>query len=115
MHLLRYSTILCSWFSTGAVSYTHLDVYKRQLNRRKMRKLYIIFMLLGMLLVTSCSDWLDVAPSNQVNDDKMFSNGDGYRNALNGVYSKMSTESMYGLSLIHIYLWTLCIIIVKQR
>ena len=56
-----------------------------------MRKLYIIFMLLGMLLVTSCSDWLDVAPSNQVNDDKMFSNGDGYRNALNGVYSKMST------------------------
>ncbi|MFS2724713.1 RagB/SusD family nutrient uptake outer membrane protein [Bacteroides thetaiotaomicron] len=61
-----------------------------------MRKLYIIFMLLGMLLVTSCSDWLDVAPSNQVNDDKMFSNGDGYRNALNGVYSKMSTESMYG-------------------
>lgn len=61
-----------------------------------MRKLYVIYMLLGALFATSCSDWLDVAPSNQVNDDQMFSNGDGYRSALNGIYSKMSGESMYG-------------------
>ena len=52
-----------------------------------MKKLYTILLLATSLFTTSCSDWLDVAPSNQVNGDKLFEVGDGYRNALNGIYS----------------------------
>jgi hypothetical protein len=51
-----------------------------------MKKIYAILLLTASLFTTSCSDWLDVAPSNQVNGDKLFEVGDGYRNALNGVY-----------------------------
>lgn len=59
----------------------------------------IILLLLAAMLTSSCSDWLDVAPSNQVNDKEMFSTGDGYRNALNGIYLKLSGSSMYGREL----------------
>lgn len=55
--------------------------------------------LLVALLCGSCSDWLDVAPSNQVNEKEMFGTGDGYRNALNGAYLNISGFSMYGSNL----------------
>lgn len=61
-----------------------------------MRKLYNVLVLAASLFATSCSDWLDVAPSNQVNGDKLFEVGDGYRNALNGIYLNLGTSSMYG-------------------
>ena len=61
-----------------------------------MKKLYTILLLATSLFTTSCSDWLDVAPSNQVNGDKLFEVGDGYRNALNGIYLNLGTSSMYG-------------------
>ena len=51
-----------------------------------MKKVYAMILLTASLFTTSCSDWLDVAPSNQVNGDKLFEVGDGYRNALNGIY-----------------------------
>lgn len=61
-----------------------------------MIKRNVILILLVAAFTTSCSDWLDVAPSNQVNGDEMFSTGDGYRNALNGVYLKLAGSSLYG-------------------
>lgn len=64
-----------------------------------MKKIYTILLLTASLFTTSCSDWLDVAPSNQVNGDKLFEVGDGYRNALNGVYLNLGTSSMYGQTL----------------
>ena len=64
-----------------------------------MKNIYISFLLLGTVLLGACSDWLDVAPSNQVNDKDMFANGDGYRNALNGIYVKMAKTSLYGSNL----------------
>ena len=45
-----------------------------------------MLLLVISLCTASCSDWLDVSPSNQVNGDKLFEIGDGYRNALNGIY-----------------------------
>lgn len=64
-----------------------------------MNKIYTIALLMTSLLATSCSDWLNVAPSNQVNGDKLFEVGDGYRNALNGVYLNLGTSSLYGQTL----------------
>ena len=51
-----------------------------------MKKLYTISLLVLCIVTTGCSDWLNVAPSNQVNEENLFSTGNGYRNALNGVY-----------------------------
>ena len=65
-----------------------------------MKKLYTILLLATSLFTTSCSDWLDVAPSNQVNGDKLFEVGDGYRNALNGIYLNLRTSSMYGRAML---------------
>lgn len=64
-----------------------------------MKKISIILLAVSSILTTGCSDWLDVAPSNQVNGDKLFNAGDGYRNALNGVYLNLGTSSLYGQTL----------------
>ena len=61
-----------------------------------MKRVYTILLLSSCLLTTSCSDWLNVAPSNQVNEKDLFSNGEGYRSALNGVYLNLGTSAMYG-------------------
>lgn len=63
-----------------------------------IKKKYILFSLFTMLLMSSCS-WLDVSPSNEVNEDDLFDKGDGYRNALNGIYLKLSESSLYGANL----------------
>ena len=59
-----------------------------------MKKLYTMLLLVISLCTASCSDWLDVSPSNQVNGDKLFEIGDGYRNALNGIYLNLGTSSI---------------------
>ena len=73
-----------------------------------MKKLYTILLLATSLFTTSCSDWLDVAPSNQVNGDKLFEVGDGYRNALNWGLLPCMDEQCHG------DLWMLLLNIIKQ-
>lgn len=62
------------------------------------KKKNILCSLLTLLLMSSCS-WLEVSPSNEVNADDMYSNGDGYRNALNGLYLQLSGSTLYGKNL----------------
>ena len=52
-----------------------------------------ILSFLTMLLMSSCS-WLDVAPSNEVNEDDL-----DLRNALNGIYLKLGATALYGSNL----------------
>ena len=59
----------------------------------------IILAVLLPIMLSSCEQWLDVAPDDQVNEETLFANGDGYRNALNGVYRDMATTQMYGREL----------------
>lgn len=47
----------------------------------------------------SCSDWLDVKSKAQLVEKDMFSNYEGNRNALNGVYQILSHENLYGREL----------------
>lgn len=60
-----------------------------------MKRIYILLMSLPVLF-SSCEKWLEVAPEDQVNEDTLFETGDGYRNALNGVYIDMSSLTLYG-------------------
>lgn len=59
----------------------------------------IILAVLLPVMLSSCEQWLDVSPDDQVNEETLFEDGDGYRNALNGVYRDMATAQMYGREL----------------
>ncbi len=59
---------------------------------------YLIALLLCFSTV-SCSDWLDLQPQDTTDEDQLFETGDGYRNALNGIYKQMATSGMYGKEL----------------
>lgn len=50
----------------------------------------------GLLLFSSCGDWLDVLPKSQMTEDGIFDNEDGYYSALAGIYVKMADKSAYG-------------------
>ena len=63
-----------------------------------MRKINILYVILPLLL-SACSKWLDVKPSNEVEEDDLFNSGSGYRTALNGIYKDMSSSELYGREL----------------
>lgn len=64
-----------------------------------MRKIYIITFCLLAAFLSSCNDWLDVRPSDEIKEEFLFETGNGYRNALNGIYRKMATFNVYGSNL----------------
>lgn len=60
-------------------------------------RLYII--LFSSLLLTSCSDWLDVQPSTQIEKDKAIESIQGFRDILTGTYIRLKSNSLYGQEL----------------
>lgn len=66
-----------------------------------MRKIYYTLLSLGIVatVFSSCSDWLDVRPSDEIKEEFLFETGNGYRTALNGIYRKLSTQDLYGQNL----------------
>lgn len=66
-----------------------------------IRRIYttIISFTFAVLTFTSCSNWLELYPADEIKEEYLFSSGDGYRTALNGIYRKMSTFSLYGSNL----------------
>ncbi len=61
----------------------------------KIMKKNILFVVLLSLTIISCNDWLEVTPPDDIEESELFSTGEGYRNALNGIYKNMSSASMY--------------------
>lgn len=49
-----------------------------------------------LFVLSACNSWLDVELDNKVEDSKLFSTPDGFKEALAGVYSNMSKNNMYG-------------------
>lgn len=66
-----------------------------------MKKIYKVVVLsaLSVVLGTSCSDWLNVYPSDQIKEEYLFATGNGFRTALNGIYRNMTSFSTYGSNL----------------
>lgn len=62
-------------------------------------KKYILIFLTALLPLASCNKWLDIQPANTINEDDLFKTGDGYRIALNGIYLKLASSSLYGREL----------------
>lgn len=63
-----------------------------------MNKLIYILLSIAITLV-SCSDWLDVKPKTNVEEEDLFKNEQGFKEALTGVYIQMSNDSLYGQNL----------------
>lgn len=66
-----------------------------------IRRIYtaITSFAFAALTLTSCSDWLELYPSDEIKEEYLFSSGDGFRTAMNGIYRKMSTFDLYGSNL----------------
>lgn len=66
-----------------------------------IRKIYISFIsfVFVALTLSSCSNWLDLYPSDEIKEEYLFSSGDGFRTATNGIYRKMATFDLYGSNL----------------
>lgn len=53
-------------------------------------------MILAGLLLASCNKWLDVQPASEVKDEQLFSNAQGFKDALFGAYNLMTSTDLYG-------------------
>lgn len=59
-----------------------------------MKKLiYLMAVLVGF---TSCNKFLDVKPQSQVDESDLFKSEQGFREALNGIYTLCASSSLYG-------------------
>lgn len=56
-------------------------------------------MLCGGVLFTSCDKFLDIQPAGQLEQDKMFGDIQGFRDAMYGAYSSMAQTNLYGEAL----------------
>jgi hypothetical protein len=51
------------------------------------------------LAFSSCSNWLDVKPSDRISEDQNFSTLSGFKKSLNGVYVELNQPTLYGRTL----------------
>ncbi|HWV67943.1 RagB/SusD family nutrient uptake outer membrane protein [Chitinophaga sp.] len=57
------------------------------------------YLVLILLFATSCSKWLDIKPISEVSGDELFQTEDGFKDAVNGLYSLCLNEEIYGKEL----------------
>lgn len=63
----------------------------------KKKLVYLISSLFCFcILLTSCSDWLDVQPIDKSMENAQFSTETGVLSALEGLYKEMATTTLYG-------------------
>ncbi len=61
-----------------------------------MKKINIILTVLGVMLITSCEEFLDVKPSNYAASETSITNAADAKVAMNGLMRKMTSSSYYG-------------------
>ena len=65
-----------------------------------MKKITIILTVLGLMLITSCEDFLDVKPSNYAASETSITNAADAKVAINGLMRKMAAADYYGRNFI---------------
>jgi hypothetical protein len=61
---------------------------------KTINKTYICLFL--SLFLLSCSKWIDIKPTDRLDENQVFSNKEGYLKALNGIYVEMTHKNLYG-------------------
>jgi hypothetical protein len=66
-----------------------------------MKAIYSIYIILVALLfaTTGCKKWLDVSPKTEIREQILFSDEQGFKDAIIGTYTLMGSASMYGTNL----------------
>lgn len=59
-------------------------------------KYFICALLISVVVLSSCEKFLENTPRASISDDKLFQDEAGFEQALNGVYSAMATQDLYG-------------------
>lgn len=76
---------------------------KISINNKYTKRLHLSARLfaasLACLSMTACNDWLDVSPKSQLEEEDLFGRESGFNDQLIGVYTKMCSNSMYGLQM----------------
>lgn len=60
---------------------------------------YIIILVAAMLATTGCKKWLDVSPKTEIREQLLFSDEQGFKDALIGTYTLMGGANIYGTNL----------------
>ena len=55
--------------------------------------------LLCLLVFSACNSWIDITPSDRLNEDMLFEDRQGFEKAINGVYVGLIDRSLYGRNL----------------
>ena len=66
------------------------------------KRAYTIFFFVAVIIAvasTGCKKWLDTEAPLRVDENTVYSNEQGFRDALNGVYLQMGSKSLYGRDL----------------
>ncbi len=64
---------------------------------KQYRYKIVVFTLLCVSLgLSSCEEWLDVRPKSEIKSENLFESERGYRQALFGIYTGMSSSTIYG-------------------
>lgn len=58
----------------------------------------LLFLILS-IGISSCENFLDVSPKGEILEKKLFVNGEGFEDALYGVYSELCKSNLYGENL----------------
>lgn len=58
-----------------------------------------IYILISLLSLSACSDWLDVAPNTDVPAKELYTTENGFMSSLAGLYIVMTEENTYGKNL----------------
>jgi hypothetical protein len=61
-----------------------------------MKTKYLYFLIVSLLIFSSCKKFLDVQPESDVTKEQLFSTEDGFKEALNGVYTFCGGGELYG-------------------
>ena len=61
-----------------------------------MEKYKWLSLFLILFVMSSCNEWLDVRPDDEIDESDLFATGIGYRHALNGVYFALGDQELYG-------------------
>jgi hypothetical protein len=61
-----------------------------------MKTKYLYFLIVSLLVFSSCKKFLDVQPESDVTKEQLFSTEEGFKEALNGVYTFCAGGELYG-------------------
>ena len=64
-----------------------------------MRNKLLYLILVLPFFMSSCNEWLNVEPEDEITEEELFTTGNGFRHALNGIYYSMESKNLYGKQL----------------